>query len=108
MFPVTYHKQLDRINVAQRALNAYSREVLQMMALSYPLLKTFTVPVLLHEVIVDRGHEALVVVEHLGGVHVEQVARLLLTKSDSQTGSLSPCNFFREAKRTWASFFRGY
>ena len=50
MFPVTYHKQLDRINVAQRALNAYSREVLQMMALSYPLLKTFRVPVLLHEV----------------------------------------------------------
>ena len=50
MFPVTYHKQLDRVNISQRAINAYSREVLKMIVLTYPLMKTFTVPVLQHEV----------------------------------------------------------
>ena len=36
--------------MAQRAINAYSQEVLKMIVLSYPLMKTFTVPVLMHEI----------------------------------------------------------
>jgi len=37
-FPISYHKQMDRVNLMQVAVNAYCKSLLDKLKLTYPLL----------------------------------------------------------------------
>ena len=63
LFPMGFHKAIDRVNLLQLAVNAYSRSLIEAFHLSYPLLKTFEVPL----------QQA-----HIGELKTRDVERMLL------------------------------
>ena len=44
MFPLMYHKQMDRINLIQLAANAYTKQLMDSSKNAYPQLSTYEIP----------------------------------------------------------------